>query len=46
MCVWYIGMLYVFLWFKIKIWNKLESKNYDIIIFFVNLSLSVNVIDL
>lgn len=39
-------MLYVFLWFKIKIRNKVESKNYDIIIFFVNLSLSVNVIDL
>lgn len=39
-------MLYVLLRLKIKIRNKLESKNYDIIILSVNLSSSVNVIDL
>lgn len=39
-------MLYVLLRHKIKIRNKVENKNYDIIILSVNLSSSVNVIDL
>lgn len=39
-------MLYVLLRLKIKIRNKVENKNYDIILLSVNLSSSVNVIDL
>lgn len=39
-------MLYVLLRHKIKIRNKVENKNNDIIILSVNLSSSVNVIDL